>query len=186
MKRHSAKKRGSNKTAQKNKREREREKQKIVRSEKVKRLKSVTTKKSEKKKRRKSNGRGRDSERREGGRSEKKGSRLPIEEQFGFAGTLKRREGESDKRGHVKRSRYGAHTCAWMFERGRRAGRRWEKRALGVEVERGGACVCVERERRHTRVWRERAFSVKAAVKPAVSTNVRNIYLHELNPAYTL
>jgi len=32
----------------------------------------------------------------------------------------------------------------------------------------------------------ERAFSAKAAVKPAVSTNVRNIYLHELNPAYTL
>jgi len=33
---------------------------------------------------------------------------------------------------------------------------------------------------------RERAFSARAAVKPAVSTNVRNIYLHELNPAYTL
>lgn len=32
----------------------------------------------------------------------------------------------------------------------------------------------------------ERAFIAKAAVKPAVSTNVRNIYLHELNPAYTL
>lgn len=32
----------------------------------------------------------------------------------------------------------------------------------------------------------ERAFNAKAAVKPAVSTNVRNIYLHELNPAYTL
>lgn len=32
----------------------------------------------------------------------------------------------------------------------------------------------------------EQAFSAKAAVKPAVSTNVRNIYLHELNPAYTL
>lgn len=32
----------------------------------------------------------------------------------------------------------------------------------------------------------ERAFNAKAAVKPAVSTNVRNIYLHELNPVYTL
>lgn len=49
-------------------------------------------------------------------------------------------------------------------------------RALGMEAREEGMAVCES----------GRAFSAKAAVKPAVSTNVRNIYLHELNPAYTL
>lgn len=31
----------------------------------------------------------------------------------------------------------------------------------------------------------KRAFNAKAAVKPAVSTNVRNINLREVKPAYT-
>lgn len=54
--------------------------------------------------------------------------------------------------------------------------KRWEALGMGEQEEEGGG----------TRRMRERAFSAKAAVKPAVSTNVRNIYLHELNPAYTL
>lgn len=63
------------------------------------------------------------------------------------------------------------------YERARRDGR-----ALGIEAREGG------RYRREDRrpYASGRAFSAKAAVKPAVSTNVRNIYLHELNPAYTL
>lgn len=69
----------------------------------------------------------------------------------------------------------GLHSCAsnGRFSEKRRPGdgklsERWQ------EEEGGKTAIC------------ERAFSARAAVKPAVSTNVRNIYLHELNPAYTL
>lgn len=69
--------------------------------------------------------------------------------------------------------------------------------------ENGGSVTTKEHERRETREgdtewrWRaqnskrkkgtasRRAFNAKAAVKPAVSTNVRNINLRELKPAYT-
>lgn len=48
---------------------------------------------------------------------------------------------------------------------------------------RGGMSFRDKSEKRKASVL---AFSAKAVVKPAVSTNVRNIYLHEVNPAYTL